>query len=184
MFWKVLTGGGIFAWLLARSRRVPPPGFAWADFFRGCEEYATPGTVGDLEREGFRRLAPYVRLMWGIHGRAHIRGWWRPPDCNEARRGSPRSRHIAGWAVDMDLTPAQTARLYAKLRQLGVVDERGNVVNRARWGRYVRRTLGINEYVGLKIYRSGNTHIDLGCPPAATGCDPRSRDWVEVEWRP
>lgn len=165
------------------SDSVPPRGFSWAQFLRGCEHHvADPTQLPELVQSGFVALAPYVRLIWRITGHAYIRGWYRPTRCNSERGGSTRSRHLAGWAVDLNLSTAQTQALIGKLRQLGAVDQRGRVINAHRWGNYVRRELRTQRKVALKIYRSGNIHIDLGCPEAASECSPRRRDWLVVDY--
>ncbi len=125
-------------------------------------------------------------------GDLEVVGWHRPPRCNERRDGAARSRHVAGWAVDLRTSPDQVQRLVGILLRLGAIDERSRTVTerdsagrRANaWGAYVRRALGWRQGVGLRIYESGSLHIDLGCPPEATAvCDGREDDWLEVLWR-
>jgi len=195
--WGIL-GGGFLAYLLSRKKDESPPAPSPAsvpappapgmrpltldDYVRGCEAEAPSGSLDKATLAGFRALTPYVYLIWQVvRGEAHVRGWYRPPACNARRGGASRSRHLAGYAVDMDFTPAQTAALVDKLQSLGAIDSRKRVIAPSRWGDFVRSSLGIDENVGLKIYASGNIHIDIGCPPGTPLCDPRTSDWLVVD---
>ena len=185
MNYQALAIGAALAWAATRLARpsLPPRGFTWPDFLRGCEHHVRdPEQLPEIAKAGFVALAPYVRLIWSITGHAYIRGWYRPTACNAERGGTSRSRHLAGWAVDLNLSSSQTRALIGRLRELGAVDGRGRVINPDRWGAYVRTQLGTARKVGLKIYASGNIHIDLGCPEEARECSPRSRDWLVVDY--
>lgn len=103
---------------------------------------------------------------------------WRPRACNTDREGQPASRHLRGWAIDLQLVREQRARLVAWLRSIGA--DRGSSSSKARKvGDALRRLIGWRGFVGVRIYASGNLHVDLGCHPANDECAPRSADWFE-----
>ncbi len=171
----ILAGIGAVTAAVAFRNRGPSAEFYAVnegDEHRDCIPPYLPAPP--LALAGYRALTPYLRLVRSIVGDAEVRSWWRPGDCND---GAPRSRHLEGWAIDLRVTHAQTRILRDWIAQTG---------DTARsWGDYVRSAIGTDRRVGLRIYPSGNLHIDLGCPEASAVCDPRRSDWLDIapRWR-
>lgn len=154
------------------------------DFIRGCEGYFDDAPAElvfeeapDYIRAGAYWLSRYVHVIRSIaRENAPIRGWWRPGSCNESRGGADASRHLAGWAVDLDPSSAAYDRVWQFVDSIGGLDDA------SRWGDYVRSQTGWTRAVGINFYPRGkHLHIDFGCPEDAPDCSPRRSDWVAVD---
>lgn len=165
------------------------------EFCTGCEGYMDPDPQNwpKVVQQGFVWMARYRDAVQSIAGAAQVRGGWRPADCNADREGEGRSRHLCGWALDLEWVNRQVQRDVFRdfLIQIDTIDEDNNVIefrNSAgmqvnRWGEFIRAKTGWRQGVGLRMYPYGNLHIDLGCPEVCGDCDPRRSDWLELQYR-
>lgn len=89
--------------------------------WRQCDapEFAVP------PRAGWAQMPPTLRLLRllqaeGLADGGHIRSGWRDARTNACSGGSPRSRHLANRALDLDLASSVTAaRLCGYWREHG-----------------------------------------------------------------
>ena len=179
------TSIAVTAGALLLLRRHRPQRLTVAEFIAGCEsDVPPPQQWPRYVRAGFERMSKYLEVVESVIGRVEILGGWRPGPCNDAREGAERSRHLAGWALDLDLSSEQERAFRRFLVETGAITQSGTPIyrdGRNAWGDLVRRRTGWRGKVGLRQYASGSLHIDLGCPPDAVSlCDPRRSDWVEV----
>lgn len=164
------------------------------EFCIGCEGYmaSDPEDWPKVVQQGFVWMARYRDTVQSIAGRATVRGGWRPSDCNADREGEGRSRHLCGWALDLEWQNRQVQRDVFRdfLIEIGAIDSDNNPIEfrnasgmtANRWGELVRAKTGWRQGVGLRMYAYGNLHIDLGCPEACGNCDPRRSDWLELQY--
>ena len=159
-------------------RDIASLGFDPADIVKGCESCSvTPQIVRNAARVA--RAAYVLRILAPAGDPLPVRGWYRCSDCNARRGGAARSRHLDGSAIDVDSVDSRD-----------VLRNAARVLDWAGWQgsfehglpRLIRAISGLRNFIGVKFYSSGRgIHIDLGCHPDSTICDPRRADWTDIE---
>lgn len=176
--WAVFGGAAAAVLLVASSAAATPHKLTAEEFGAGCSIPAFASWPDDV-RLGFVWLG---RVRYALDqimgGSSRVTSGWRPAACNASRDGEDHSRHLRGWALDLALSRSQRDRLQAWLDSIGAFV--GSTRARARAvGDAIRRLTGWRGFVGFRIYPSGSLHVDLGCPPGSTECDPRRADWFD-----
>ncbi len=173
----------VMALVRSLRKRVAPPSFLREELVRGCE-VAAPGPIPPTVQANALRVLEWRRIVEAVTGPMPVRGWWRPPACNDEREGATRSRHLTGSAIDFDPSSEQRAALKRWLVETGTIPNvnwKGTLRERTPAGDVYRQATGRDNGVGFIMYSGGGLHIDVGCGPDDTLCDARRGDYFDIQ---